>query len=247
MALSPHPPAGRRSLPWLALAPLLLLGGCAVPPLVSVVGGAAVEIAGDMRDLPTQVRDKGIAWESQAALSRDPQLDQPLMKSYCFQGHLFVVGWRKGAGDDQRVREVGEGVEGVREITTWLHDWTAESAQGVAGDLAITAQVRALLLQAPKVSSKNFEVTTYQGRVALLGVAGSREELAEVLELAGQAHGVREVKSLLLLPGRTALPEPESGVGTGGPPSGDAAAPVTPPEGGDEGQPPRETDPPVSR
>jgi hyperosmotically inducible protein len=66
-------------------------------------------------------------------------------------------------------------------------------------DSVITAKVKAALLRAPELSSRDVEVETDHGRVLLTGVVRSKAERDHAVKAAAQVDGVMDVKDALVV------------------------------------------------
>ena len=74
-------------------------------------------------------------------------------------------------------------------------DPTSRSTGRVVDDAAITAKVKAALVDAKEVSALNVNVTTYRGVVQLSGFVDSTTAAARAGEVARQIEGVRSVEN----------------------------------------------------
>ena len=71
-------------------------------------------------------------------------------------------------------------------------------AEAYVEDSVITAKVKAALLRAPELSSRDVEVETDHGRVLLTGVVRSKAERDHAVKAAAQVDGVTDVKDALV-------------------------------------------------
>ena len=80
---------------------------------------------------------------------------------------------------------------------------TAQSASGKVEyqveDSVITAKVKAALLRAPELRSRDVEVETDHGRVMLTGVVRSQAERNHAVKTAASVDGVMDVKDALVV------------------------------------------------
>ncbi|WP_242393280.1 BON domain-containing protein [Anaeromyxobacter oryzisoli] len=74
---------------------------------------------------------------------------------------------------------------------------TRESAGEYVDDSAITAKVKAAILQDPALKSLQISVKTYKGVVQLSGFVDSKDMVEKAGKVAGQVSGVRDVKNSL--------------------------------------------------
>ena len=72
-------------------------------------------------------------------------------------------------------------------------------AEAYVEDSVITAKVKAALLRAPELSSRDVEVETDHGRVLLTGVVRSKAERDYAVKAAAQVEGVTDVKDALVV------------------------------------------------
>jgi hyperosmotically inducible periplasmic protein len=73
------------------------------------------------------------------------------------------------------------------------------SADVIAKDAAITAEVKSKLIAAPGISSGQINVDTYEGVVTLRGEVGNESQGATAENLARSVSGVKAVKTELKL------------------------------------------------
>lgn len=74
-----------------------------------------------------------------------------------------------------------------------------ESTGQFVDDAAITAKIKAQLLDDPTVGSLRISVETYKGHVQLSGFANSKPEREQAGKIARQTAGVTAVKNDILL------------------------------------------------
>jgi len=72
---------------------------------------------------------------------------------------------------------------------------TKESTGEYVDDAAITAKVKAAILDQPDLKSFDFHVATFNGMVYLWGVVASRSQIDEAVEVARGVPGVKSVKN----------------------------------------------------
>jgi hyperosmotically inducible protein len=68
---------------------------------------------------------------------------------------------------------------------------------GVMDDAIITARIKTSLLNDQQVGATKIDVTTVNGVVTLSGIVKSQAVAARAIELARQAPGVKDVKSMV--------------------------------------------------
>jgi osmotically-inducible protein OsmY len=76
---------------------------------------------------------------------------------------------------------------------------THESTGEYVDDSAVTAKVKAAILQDPELKTLQISVKTYKGVVQLSGFVDSKEMVGRAGEVAGKVSGVREVKNDLIV------------------------------------------------
>jgi hyperosmotically inducible periplasmic protein len=75
----------------------------------------------------------------------------------------------------------------------------AGRADAYVEDSVITAKVKAALLRAPELRSRDVEVETDHGRVLLTGVVRTQAERDHALKTAASVDGVLDVKDALVV------------------------------------------------
>ena len=87
--------------------------------------------------------------------------------------------------------------------TTSAEQRPAETAGAYLDDAAVTTAVKAAVLGDPDAHLFKVEVTTTQGHVLLEGAVNSRVTEGRLMDKVRALRGVRSVKSLLRLDGRS--------------------------------------------
>jgi hyperosmotically inducible protein len=83
-------------------------------------------------------------------------------------------------------------------VTTGCNVMRGDQTTGeYVDDAALTARVKAALLDDEQVSGTSFDVNVYQGKVTLAGVADSAEEAKRAEQIARQTPGVKSVESTI--------------------------------------------------
>jgi osmotically-inducible protein OsmY len=76
---------------------------------------------------------------------------------------------------------------------------TRESTGEFIDDSAITAKVKAAILEAPTLRSYEINVETFKGVVQLSGFVSSQEEISTAVDVAQRVTGVKSVKNSMRL------------------------------------------------
>jgi osmotically-inducible protein OsmY len=71
----------------------------------------------------------------------------------------------------------------------------SETAGQYVGDSAITAKVKAKLIEDPALKARDINVETYKGTVQLSGFVSSKEEASRAAAVARDINGVTSVKN----------------------------------------------------
>ncbi len=111
-----------------------------------------------------------------------------------FRGRVLLVGRVPDAETKALAARAAHSAGGVREVIDELTVGPAVGTLAGIEDARITAQVRAALLANTNVNQANYDVTTSDGVVHLLGVTPSEVELRLAAEAASRVLGVRNVR-----------------------------------------------------
>ena len=171
----------------------VLLAACSVNPLTvpvdavtTVAEDRPVSDAGSDLRIKTEIL-KDFAEEAKGLLV-DASVD-------VYQGHVLLTGSVKKAEDRTKAEGLARGVKDVREVFNEIQVTEEGGLKASAKDLAIETKLKANLLTAKGVTSINYRWRAVNGVVYFLGLARSQEELDQVLGIARQIDGVRDVVS----------------------------------------------------
>lgn len=167
------------------LAALLTLGACATPG-PSSSGYTPLRAAGAAAD------DAGIRVGVEARLLTTAGLSSVTVR--VFRGRVLLTGRVADAESKALAARAAYSASGVREV---LDEITVGPPLGIIAnveDTRISTQVRAGLLANANINQANYDVTTSDGVVHLLGVAPSEVELRLAAEAAARVLGTRNVR-----------------------------------------------------
>jgi osmotically-inducible protein OsmY len=179
---------------------VFMFSGCTTA--VVATGGAAggykvYETVTDRRTVGGQVDDTVIGAKIRGRFNENSWVKELPVEIFVFRGDVYLVGQVKQAGQASRMAALAQGVQGVRQITTYLLPTRGVQIQDAASDTAITAQVRGRLIAEKGISSTQISVKTVQGHVVLMGIVDSSLQASKAELLARKTHGVVVVKNYL--------------------------------------------------
>ncbi len=187
-----------------AMLPVVLsVSGC----IVAVAGGGVAGYAVLGSDLPAsqQMHDVGIRAEIGQSWSAYDQDMVRRLDATVFDGEVLITGhvpsedWRGEA-----VKRAWQ-VAGVRKVDDEIVIGPDTYFVTSARDTWITTRLRGELIGDPYVKSINYTITTDDGRVYVMGIARTQDELARVAQHARTIPDVRNVSTLVrVLPGPVA-------------------------------------------
>lgn len=173
------------------LAMPLGAGGCA--PMV--VGGAAVgaTVAAQERTAGAAAKDSAIHADiARRLLNTDTKLFQRVDISVT-EGRVLLTGMVPAPQNRIDAARIAWQVDGVAEVINEIEVTDSSTLTDAARDSAISAQVRSRILFDRQIRSINYTIDTVNGRVHLLGIAQSQEELDRVIAHARDIPYVRGV------------------------------------------------------
>jgi len=196
--------SGRRLRRAAAMAVGLAL---ALPGLQScapiAIGGAtaAAGVANDRRTAGALVEDQVI--EAKVLLAISEALDDQVeVGAISFNRVMLLTGQAPTPALRNRVEEIAEGIENVRQIHNRITIANPSSlTQGVA-DAAVTSKVKVALLgsQVPGFSGLDIKVVTELGVVYLMGIV-TQEQAATAVDITRNVSGVLNVVKIFEYPG----------------------------------------------
>ena len=171
----------------------LLLQGCAgtVIGAGATVGTAAMK----ERGISGAADDTAIRLRLNALYSGD---DERLWRKIGFQvydGRVLLTGALDSSEMQLRAVRLAWQAEGVTEVINEIEVAESGGLTGYGRDNWIAAQLKSRLLFDKEVSSINYSVDTVRGKVYLIGIAQSRQELDRVLNHARSIDYVQKVVS----------------------------------------------------
>lgn len=168
-----------------------------------VAGGGAAggykvyETVTDRRTVSGQVDDTVIGAKIRSRFNENAWVKELPVEIFVFRGDVYLVGQVTQSGQASRMAALAQGVEGVRQVTTYLLPTRGVTVQDAAADTAITAELRGRLIAEKGISSTQISVKTVQGHVVLMGIVDSSLQASKAELLARKTHGVVAVKNYL--------------------------------------------------
>lgn len=166
--------------------------------LLAVTGcGTIYSTAVDERDMSTISSDTKIKGTIVKKFYDDDKIKSLDISTGCYRGHVYLVGEYDTADQKNRVIKIAKGVEGVKNVTTYLLPRKKGDPCGTDENLEIVGKVKAKLVGDKEIWSTNIDIKSIQCRVVLYGLVGSKKEINKAIVHAKSVEGVRGVKSFL--------------------------------------------------
>lgn len=210
----------KRAVAVLFVLSLAFSGGCAVVPALVTTGASfavpqtaslaitaastvhkTVLIAADERNAADMLADKLLAFQAQALLMADPQVD---MEVCCYNGDIYLVGEFATPADLDRVisglRKI-KGVHSVKGVVKQMPSDTLASVPLAVTDSHAEMVIEAGLFKALLIRSANVDVEVVQGEAVVMGVVHDRREAEDVVNIIRglRPESSREIKVTSLL------------------------------------------------
>lgn len=114
------------------------------------------------------------------------------------EGRVLLTGIARDPDKATRASELAWKVKGVKEVIDEIQldsdgKLNAKDFTNSFGDYLISWQIESKLFFTKRVTSVNYQVTTVNRTVYLLGISYSNDELNKVLEIASKVKGVKKV------------------------------------------------------
>lgn len=184
----------------LVVAPLL--GGC-VGLAVGAVATSGVSIA-EERSLGEQVDDLTITFDISQRFTQFNETNDGALSGVSLdvtEGRVLLTGNVAEARLRMEAVRLAWQAEGVAEVRNEIDVDPANAGSTSLADIAISNELRALLLFDSDVSKINFNVETVDRVVYITGIAKDDAELERVLNHARTISGVEEVVSYVRIMG----------------------------------------------
>jgi len=174
-----------------ALVACILLSGCA--GTVVGVGATAGTAAMEERGISGAADDTAIRLRLNALYSRE---NERLWRKIGFQvygGRVLLTGALDTAENQTKAVQIAWQAQGVNEVINEIEVAKSGGLAGYGRDTWISAQLKSRLLFDKGVSSINYSIDTVRGKVYLIGIAQSRQELDRVINHARGIDYVQKV------------------------------------------------------
>ncbi|GEM_PF-674680 len=167
---------------------LILLALCGCSSLYQSTYGVAV----DERKAGTIASDEKIKLTIQEKLLQDDAIKVLDISTFCYKGHVYLVGEYGTEKERERALGIASHVPGVKSVTLHLlRKKKEDTCGGTTNNLAIGAKVNAKLIGDKDIWSTNIDVKVIQYNVVLLGIVGSGKEVAKAIAHAKSVTGVK--------------------------------------------------------
>jgi hyperosmotically inducible periplasmic protein len=158
--------------------------------------GTVYGVARDERNVVDMATDKAATTEIKAKIMDRDRMKGLAVKVYCFVGQVALLGQLDDEDFQEFAVATAHAANGVKGVTTYWEPVTQEST--LAADVEITARIRAALVADKQLSSTQMELEVFAGKVYLLGMVRSRQDVDRAVAHAKTVAGVIEVVSLMV-------------------------------------------------
>lgn len=174
-------------------AALLLVTAAACAPVVIGAGAAGgYKVGTDERTVGTMWNDTSITARVNKALADDSVAPAYKIDVDTTEGVVTLNGVVETDHQAQRAVEVAQGVEGVRQVKSFLQVGRP-SAGETLDDSVIFSKVKSKLIGEPGIRSMNVDVDVNLGVVTVSGVVKDRASRDRIVVLARETPGVVRV------------------------------------------------------
>ncbi|NWG46014.1 MAG: BON domain-containing protein [Alphaproteobacteria bacterium] len=178
-------------------AGLLALAGCA--PALFAGGVTGIIFAAQERSVGEAVDDFTIQTSLEAKLLQASEHLSRRVNLKVVEGRVLMTGIVNTPEDERTALALARDTGGVREVIDELEVGKAPGLGKFVSDTWISTVFRARLSTDSQVAFINYGYEVSEGRIYLIGIAGSPGELDRVTEHARTIKGVREVVSHIVL------------------------------------------------
>jgi hyperosmotically inducible protein len=151
----------------------------------------------DERSVGEQYDDEKITMAIRKKLSDDEKIKFFDISTYCYRGHVYLVGEYDTADQKNQAVRLAKEVDGVKSVTDYFLLKKKDDTCGTTANLELLAKVKKELIGDKDISSTQIEVKALQCNIILIGLVGSADEIKKATSHAKAVEGVRSVKSFL--------------------------------------------------
>ena len=153
------------------------------------------------------VDDATITAKVKAAIIQEPTLKAAEINVETFKGVVQLSGFVGSPAEVGTAAEVARKIDGVKDVRNDMRIKgqtmsTNEGAGEFVDNVAITAKVKAAILQEPTLKSAEINVETFKGVVQLSGFVSSKADSATAAALARKIDGVKDVRNDMRIKGQ---------------------------------------------
>jgi hyperosmotically inducible protein len=153
----------------------------------------------DKRSVGKQYDDQKITMAVRQKFLQDEKIKYFDISTYCYNGHVYLVGEYDSAEQQNQAVKLAREVEGVRSVTDYFLPKKEDNTCGTTANLELVGKVKAGLIGDRDISSTRIEVKAIQCNIVLLGLVGSADDIKKAISHAQTVQGVRSIKSFLTL------------------------------------------------
>ncbi len=186
------------------LAVALTLSGCA-RTLIGA-GATAGTVAMEERGISGVADDTAIRLRLNALYSEDDERLWRKIGLQVYGGRVLLTGALDTPEMQSRAVRLAWQADGVTEVINEIEVVKSGGIGGYSRDTWITTQLKSKLLFDKNVSSINYSIDTVRGKVYLIGIAQSRQELDRVINHARSIDYVQKVVSYVRIKRTTDKP-----------------------------------------
>ena len=186
------------------LVAALTLSGCA-RTLIGA-GATAGTAAMEERGISGVADDTAIRLRLNALYSEDDERLWRKIGLQVYGGRVLLTGALDTPEMQSRAVRLAWQADGVTEVINEIEVVKSDGISGYGRDAWITTQLKSKLLFDKKVSSINYSIDAVRGRVYLIGIAQSRQELDRVINHARSIDYVQKVVSYVRIKRTTDKP-----------------------------------------
>jgi hyperosmotically inducible protein len=152
----------------------------------------------DKRSVGEQYDDEKITMAIRKKFSDDKQIKYFDISTYCYNGHVYLVGEYDTVDQKSRAVKLAGQVQGVKSVTDYFLPNRKDDTCGTTANLKLFTKVKTELIGDEDISSTQIEVKALQCNIILLGLVGSADEIKKAIAHAKSVDGVRSVTSFLV-------------------------------------------------